>query len=211
MKRAVAMVGVGLAALVSTGCSVQSDGEAAPEPKVSMRGSPEPSGSSGLPHSGAPAVTNPLPESVLSDHPCEVLTTEQLQSALGPEVSAGSPSDLEQVGPGCHWRNPETLGALQIGFSVVTREGLSAQYANTKPQVAVFRELSSVGGFPGVAYKASEKDRFCTVAVGVADEYSITTGVGLSPDKAAEGVDSCVPAEQVAEMVVGNLKAKAGR
>ncbi|EHK87151.1 hypothetical protein SZMC14600_11993 [Saccharomonospora azurea SZMC 14600] len=104
----------------------------------------------------------------------------------------------------------ESFGGLRIGFSIVSREGLSAQYANTKPQVKVFRESVSVGGFPAVAFKVSEDDRMCTVAVGLANEYSVVTTIGLSAEKEAEGVDSCVPAEQVAEMVVGNLKAKAG-
>ncbi|WP_197318614.1 DUF3558 domain-containing protein [Saccharomonospora sp. NB11] len=214
MKRVAAMLSAGLAALSIAGCSEEAPGEGATS-EFSVSGTVEPTSQSVpsgsvLPHSGAPAVANPLPESVLSDHPCDVLTPEQVREALGSGVSTGSPSDLEQVGPGCDWGNTETLGGMQIGFSTVSRAGLSAQYANTKPQVAIFRELPSVGGFPAVAFKASENDRICTVAVGIADEYSITSTVGLSAEKEAEGVDSCVPAEKVAEMVVGNLKAKAG-
>ncbi|EHY88832.1 DUF3558 domain-containing protein [Saccharomonospora azurea] len=214
MKRVAAVLSVGLLTLTVASCSEESPGEG-PASNYSVSASGGPTSQSvpsdpALPHSGAPAVVDPLPESALSDHPCDVLTPEQVQQALGSGASTGSPSDLEQVGPGCDWGNVESLGGMQIGFSTVSRAGLSAQYANTKPQVKVFRELASVGGFPAVAFKASENDRVCTVAVGLADEYSITSTVGLSAEKEAEGVDSCVPAEKVAEMVVGNLKAKAG-
>lgn len=214
MKRVAAVLSVGLAVLTVAGCSEESPGEATVS-KPSVSGSVHPTSrslpsDSALPHSGAPAVVDSLPESVLSDHPCDVLTPEQVQKALGAGASTGSRSDLEQVGPGCDWGNEDSLGGLRIGYSIVSREGLSAQYANTKPQVKVFRESVSVGGFPAVAYKASENDLMCTVAVGLADEYSVVTTVTLSAEKEAEGVDSCVPAEQVAEMVVGNLKAKAG-
>ncbi|EHR63033.1 DUF3558 domain-containing protein [Saccharomonospora cyanea] len=216
MKRVVAVLSVGLAVLAVAGCSEESAGEAAPGSESSVPGPAEQTSASsssepGLPHSGAPAVTDPLPESVLSVHPCDVLTRQQVQGALGPAASEGERRDLDEVGPGCDWGNLDTLGGLRIGFSVVSREGLSAQYANTKPQVKVFRESGPVAGFPAVAYKTSEDDSYCTVAVGLANEYSITTTVTLSAEKEAEGVDSCVPAERVAEMVVGNLKAKAGR
>ncbi|CAM2823249.1 DUF3558 domain-containing protein [Saccharomonospora xinjiangensis] len=210
MKFAIAVVGT-CAVLTVVGCSAKPSSEAVPTPLSSVSSSAGSGGSPRLPHSGAPAVADPLPESVLSDHPCEVLTPEQVRQALGPGASEGERRDLEQVGPGCGWGNPENAAAFQIGFSVVSREGLSAQYANTKPQKAVFRELASVAGFPAVAFKRSEDDNFCTVAVGIADEYSITAGVSQSLEKESDGTDSCVPAEKVAEVVVGNLKAKAGR
>ncbi len=212
MRYALALVGVGLVVLAAAGCSEGSGNVTMPAPGSSEWESARISNNSGLPHSGAPAVTNPLPESVLSGHPCEVLTPQQLRDILGEGVSGGKRKDRDDFGPGCDWSNPEVLGGgLRIGFSVVSRDGLSAQYANTKPQVQFFRELPSVGGFPAVSYKDDEDDRFCTVAVGLANEYSVVTTVSLSFEKQESGVDSCVPAEQVAEMVVGNLKAKAGR
>lgn len=207
MKRAVAMVGVGLAVLAAAGCSGESDGEAIPIPE---RTSSISSNHSRLPHSGAPAVTDPLPESVVPDDPCEVLTPDQIENLLGDEASVGKRTDLAELGPGCDWSNQETLGGFLVSFDVVSRDGLSAQYANTKPQVQVFRELPSVGGFPAVAYKDSESSYRCTVAVGLADEYSVITTVSLSIEKQAEGVDPCAPSEQVSEIVVENLKAKLG-
>ncbi|WP_433470592.1 DUF3558 domain-containing protein [Saccharomonospora azurea] len=215
MKRMMAGLGVGFVALTVAGCSGETGGEPAPRPESSMAGSalPTPATSGAppeLPHSGAPAVVDPLPESVLPDDPCDVLTSQQIIQALGSGASEGERSDLEPVGPGCHWSNEKTLSSLQVGFNTVARQGLSATYANAKPQSAVFREVSPIQDLPAVAYKDSEDDRVCTVVVGLADDYTITSTVGLSAEKEAEGVDSCVPAEMVAEMVVGNLKAKAG-
>jgi len=112
MKREIAMVGVGLTILSLSGCSEVSGGEAAPIPESSERISPNPSGNKGLPHSGAPAVTNPLPESVLAEHPCEVLTPQQIREILGEGVSEGERKDLAELGPGCDWSNPETLGGV---------------------------------------------------------------------------------------------------
>lgn len=216
MKRLVVWVSIGLAVLSVSGCSEEPGDKALPGPASSVPGPAEqtPSsmpGQSELPHSGAPAVSDPLPESVLSGDPCEALTSQQVKVALGAEVSEGERRDLDEVGPGCGWSNPATFGGLQIGFHTVTRQGLSATYANAKPRSAIFRELGSIQGFPAVAYKDGEDDRICTVVVGLADEYSITSTIGLSVAKKTEGVDSCVPAEQVVELVVGNLKAKAGR
>jgi hypothetical protein len=211
-KRSVAMASAGFIVLAAAGCSGEPAGESMSNSPSSVPNFPvQTSNRTGLPHSGAPSVMDPLPETVLSGHPCEVLTPQQVREILGPGASEGRRSDLEEVGPGCDWGNPESFGGFRIGFSVVSREGLSAQYANTKPQVEVFRESVVVEGFPAVAYKVSEEDRVCTVAVGIADEYSVVTTVGLSIEKEDAGVDSCVPAEQVAEIVVGNLKAKAGR
>lgn len=211
MKRAVAGLTVSIAVLAAAGCSGKTDSDVDPtgEWPVSQ---PTTSSSSelGLPHSGAPAVSDPLPESVLSGDPCEALTPQQVEAALGAGTSEGQRRDLEQVGPRCDWSNKESMGGMALGFVTAIREGLSVEYANVKPKKAVFREAGPVMGFPAVAYKDSENDRTCTFVVGLADEYSISVTVTLSAEKEAEGVDSCVPAEMVAEMVVGNLKAKAG-
>ncbi|MGW9309870.1 DUF3558 domain-containing protein [Saccharomonospora azurea] len=211
MKRAVTGLTVGIAVLAAAGCSGKTDSDVAPSSEWPMS-QPVTSSSSGLglPHSGAPAVADPLPESVLSGDPCDALTRQQVESALGSGTSEGQRRDLEQVGPRCDWSNKESMGGMSLGFVTAIREGLSVEYANVKPKKAVFRETRPVSSFPAVAYKDSESDRICTVVVGLADEYSISVTVTLSAEKEAEGVDSCVPAEQVAEMVVGNLKAKAG-
>ena len=213
MKRVVSGLTVGIAVLAVAGCSGDTDSDIGPigewSGSQSMTSSP-PNGNR-LPHSGAPAVTDPLPESVLSGDPCDALTPQQIEIALGPGASEGERRDLEQVGPRCDWSNSGSGGGMSLAFVTAIREGLSVEYANVKPQKAVFRKAGPVSGFPAVAYKDNENDRFCTVVVGLADEYSISVTVSLSVEKDTEGIDSCNPAEEIAGMVVGNLKAKAGR
>ncbi|EIF00396.1 DUF3558 domain-containing protein [Saccharomonospora glauca] len=214
MGRVSAVVGVGLVLAVA-GCSEGVDGDAAPtsESSVSVSASPSSSaqaGGSELPHSGAPAVADPLPESALPSDPCEVLTPQQVEEILGEGASEGKRKDLDELGPGCDWGNQDTLGGFKIGFDTVARQGLSAAYANAKPRSAIFREVGPVDRFPAVAYKDSEDDPYCTVVVGLADDYAISATVTLSFEKEEAGVDSCGPAERIAATVVGNLKDRAG-
>ncbi|GAA1241615.1 DUF3558 domain-containing protein [Prauserella halophila] len=217
MKRLAGAVAAGSVLLVA-GCSGGSAGEAEPMPSSvaespsTVSGSPS-SAASGpgqdLPHSGAPAVSNPLPESVLSGDPCDALTLEQVEAALGEGASDGERQDQNATGPGCSWSNRDTGAGFTVGFSTVTREGLSAQYANTKPQMPVFREIDPIGGFPALQFKKGPDDTICTVAVGLADEYSMTVTGSSSYEAEQDGKDPCVAAERTAETVVENLKKKA--
>ncbi|SFP34354.1 DUF3558 domain-containing protein [Saccharomonospora viridis] len=215
MGRVSAVVGVGLVLAVA-GCSEGVDGDAAPTSESSVSESVGPTSTSaqgsgsGLPHSGAPAVADPLPESALPSDPCEVLTPQQVEEILGEGAAAGKRADLDGLGPGCDWSNRKTLGGFKIGFDTVARQGLSAAYANAKPRSAIFREVGPVDRFPAVAYKDSEDDRMCTVVVGLADDYAISATVSLSFEKEDAGIDSCGPAERIAATVVGNLKDRAG-
>ncbi|WP_277670336.1 DUF3558 family protein, partial [Saccharomonospora viridis] len=103
MGRVSAVVGVGLAVLAVAGCSEGVDGDAAPTSESSVSESVGPTSTSaqgsgsGLPHSGAPAVADPLPESALPSDPCEVLTPQQVEEILGEGAAAGKRADLDQV------------------------------------------------------------------------------------------------------------------
>ncbi|WP_332307213.1 DUF3558 domain-containing protein [Saccharomonospora marina] len=165
-------------------------------------------GGSGLPHSGAPAVADPLPESALAGDPCQALTEQQVKDALGDGGSRDREGE-NAVGPFCRWHDLATGGGVRLSFSVKTRQGLSAYYANTRPQMAVFRDAGPIGGFPAVEYKTSENDVLCSVAVGLADEYALDVAVTLSRRNVGK-VDSCEPAKTIATWAVGNLKVKAG-
>jgi hypothetical protein len=209
IKRVVAAFAAGSAVFVVAGCSGGTDGEAtpvpsswAPAPTVSSAGNPT------LPHSGAPSVTDPLPESVLSGDPCEVLTRQQVENALGDGAPQGERRDLKAVGPRCDWSDPATGGGFTVGFSTTTRQGLSAFYANAKPRMAVFRDAGFIEDFPAVEYKPEVDGIDCDVAVGLADEYAVSVQVTLS--RGNEGKDACEPAKRLARVVVGNLKEKAG-
>ncbi|KMS68257.1 hypothetical protein ACZ91_66915, partial [Streptomyces regensis] len=161
-----------------------------------------------LPHSGAPAVHNPLPESVVSGDPCQALTPEQVKTALGDGVSQGQRSDVEELGARCRWSHSSNQSAITVGFQTETGQGLSAVYANTQPRMPVFNEIDPIEGYPAVEFKESDTDPMCTTMVGIADEYAISVSGTLGADAEQEGKDSCKPGQQVASWVVANLKAQ---
>lgn len=164
---------------------------------------------SGLPHSGAPAVTDPLPESVIAGDPCEALTRQQVEQALGRNAPQGERADLE-AGPGCNWHDQSSGAGFSVGYSTATRQGLSAYYANTRPQAEVWREEDPIDGLPAVSYQRTKQDFSCAVTVGLADAYAID--VIATPSRAEIGrTDSCDLSRQLAEIVVENLQQKAGR
>ncbi|KMS84077.1 DUF3558 domain-containing protein [Prauserella rugosa] len=213
MKRAVIAVFTG-AALVMTGCSGESEGTAisdlGQEGESQAAPSSEPSDDSpDLPHSGAPDVSNPLPKSVLSGDPCRILDEKQVQEALGEDATQGRRADENSLGPACEWENASTLGSFMVNYYTEGGEGLSASYANSKPQVEVFNETGPIEGYPAVSFKEKSSDPMCAVVVGIANEYAVGAVVTLSTDKAGQGADPCEPAEWVSEQVVRNLKAEA--
>ncbi|WP_083665936.1 DUF3558 domain-containing protein [Saccharomonospora sp. CUA-673] len=162
-----------------------------------------------LPHSGAPAVTNPLPESVLSGDPCvEAVTEEQAKELLGEGVQH-EPQQAPELGPSCRWSNLDTGAAFRLSYDVNTREGLSGGYRNVEPQMPIFNEIEPVDGFPAVEYKKSEDDLTCTTVVGLADEYGLLLTLTVGQSGREKGNDPCDGGRIVMEQIVSNLKAKA--
>ncbi|GAA1254244.1 DUF3558 domain-containing protein [Prauserella halophila] len=202
-------------AVVATACSSESDGQAQPQPSspAASTVTAAPSSASDdhqeLPHSGAPAVTNPLPKSTLNGDPCaDALTGGQAEELLGEGVSAER-DDLEEIGVGCYWSNQDTRASFSLRYATAGGDGLSADYANAKPKMALFNEVDQVEGFPAVQYKESTDDLMCTTSVGLADEYSLISTLSVGTNGAEEGDDPCEAGRMVMERVVGNLKAKA--
>jgi Protein of unknown function (DUF3558) len=188
------------------GCS----GGSASEPSASSQqpGSPPSSSTAaGLPHSGAPPVRDPLPESVLAGNPCdEALTVTQVKAALGKTV-VGEPGRIA-TGATCVWQRVERGSSVGVGYITETHEGLSAVYANTRPQSRVWRPLPPIQGFPAVAHAGGIK-QFCAVSVGLADNLSVDISAILGFAKEGE-VDPCDVTAQIADMVVTNLRKKGG-
>ncbi|WP_158056854.1 DUF3558 family protein [Saccharomonospora sp. CUA-673] len=159
-KRVLAGLATGAALLLVTGCAEGAGGQAEPAPEAAAESSevmPESSESddaTDLPHSGAPAVPNPLPESVLTGDPCDVVPPDQVETILGQRVE-GRDSDLDELGPGCHWANVDDGSGFQVRFHTVMRQGLSASYANAQQQVDNFTAIDSLAGFPAVSYQAA--------------------------------------------------------
>ncbi|WP_409183259.1 DUF3558 domain-containing protein [Amycolatopsis sp. VS8301801F10] len=192
------------------GCS----GGPAPSPASSSGGVPASSAGTGktLPYAGAPKVDSPLPDSALSGHPCDSgLTPDQLGRILN-QKPQGVHDDEAALGAQCHWKNSDAGAIVSVLYSTKTADGLSAVYANTKPKSTVWRPLSPVQGFPAVAhstYSAEGSKSFCQVSVGVSDQHTVDVSITLGKAKVGK-TDPCDVTAQVADMVVTNLKQKAG-
>ncbi|MGV9295919.1 DUF3558 domain-containing protein [Amycolatopsis sp. NPDC003676] len=166
-----------------------------------------------LPYAGAPKVEHPLPESVLSAHPCEsALTPDQVGSLLG-QKQQGAHKDDPSLGSECQWPNDETGALATVLYATNLSDGLSAVYANSKPQATVWRQLPLVQGFPSVAHSTFKQEAvlksFCQVSVGISDQKTIDASVSLGDSRVGKK-DPCDVAAIVADMVVTNLKQKAG-
>lgn len=169
-----------------------------------------PGGDGVLPYAGAPKVVSPLPVSVLSGDPCvDALTADQTKTVFG-RVVGGRRSDSGALGPSCEWSTPDTGAGLLLTYDS-THDGLSSVYRGIKPRAIVWRE-TSVRDFPAAGHVTEfggSQDEFCDISVGVVDSASVDIGLTVSMAKAGK-TDPCAVDLQIADMVIGNLKRKAG-
>ncbi|WP_370964868.1 DUF3558 domain-containing protein [Amycolatopsis sp. cg9] len=178
-------------------------------PTATATQSPSPPG---LPFAGAPTVTDPLPRSVLSGDPCtDALTPTQVVAALGAQIT-GKREDLAQVGPACGWFNPDTGGAVGVSYTLNIHTGLSAEYANTQPKSALWKELPPIQGFPAIAHAGTKATGipigFCQASIGLADDLSIDVSLTLGASK-RDTADACGLVSQIADMAVTTLRERA--
>ncbi|HWD83971.1 MAG TPA: hypothetical protein VG497_33950, partial [Kribbella sp.] len=90
------VLGAAVVVSVVAGCSGSPEAAPTSTPPVSSSAT-----AAGLPHSGAPKVEHPLPESALSGQPCqEALASDQLTQIFGMEPQ-GKPDDTAGLGPSC--------------------------------------------------------------------------------------------------------------
>ncbi|MFI5612521.1 DUF3558 domain-containing protein [Amycolatopsis sp. NPDC051903] len=170
---------------------------------------PPPPTTKTLPYGGAPKVGHPLPASVLSGDPCqEALTSDQLKQILGISPQ-GKRDDTTGLGPACDWHNSDSGAAVGVSYVTEPHQGLSGVYANTKPQVKLWQELPAIQGYPAVGHASSDSKDFCQVSVGIRDDLTFDVSLGLSTAKIGTA-DPCPLAARVADMVVTNLRQKAG-
>lgn len=211
MKRVSVTAAMTAAILVGvTGCSTTSDGTpTTPSTPSSRVPSSAESSAPALPHSGAPKVNNPLPESALPENPCDAFTRDQVEAALGSDAPEGERDDDFATGPMCDWTDSASATIITVFFSTKTGEGLSAVYANTKPQTDFWETLPPIHGFPAVMTSFEEaSEASCHVFVGLADHYTVSASVANPRKPHATNCDS---AERLADMLVGNLLQRAGR
>ncbi|MCU1687738.1 MAG: hypothetical protein JWQ81_8477 [Amycolatopsis sp.] len=200
------LCGAAAMAVLTTACSHSS----ATPPPTSANNTSTSATSSGLPHSGAPKVEHPLPASVVSGTPCDGLTSQQLTQILT-TVPPTRPN-TDAAGPSCTWINSDKNSLVSLAYDTQDHTGLSGFYENTKPQATVWKPLPDIQGFPAVAHvtpSGGSPTDFCQVSIGIADDISVDVSIGLSDAKKGKA-DPCEVTAQVSDMVVTNLRQKAG-
>ncbi|WP_340681647.1 DUF3558 domain-containing protein [Amycolatopsis coloradensis] len=211
MRRQVIIIALGAAtALTVAACSGSgaTPGTSTPAPPTT------PAASSGqeLPYAGAPKVSMPLPESIFSGDPCaDTLNADQILKAVG-KPSETKRVDADTVGPGCQWLNKSTTGQVTMRYATKLPGGLSAIYENVKPKAEIWKPISSLQGFPAVAYvspSGGSPTEFCQISIGATDSTTIEVSVFLSLNSEGKK-DPCESANTVADLVMTSLRAKAG-
>ncbi|MFD2466629.1 DUF3558 domain-containing protein [Amycolatopsis silviterrae] len=198
-----------LVAVGTLGTAAGCSGGNTPSPPASSPPSPA---AASLPYGGAPKVGQALPSSVLSGDPCHnALTAGQLKEILGTTDPPKS-ENIPATGPSCRWNHPDSGAGLNIFYDIRTHQGLSSVYQNTKPRTTTWRPLPLIQGFPAVAFSihtGSDVDNSCDVSVGIADDYTFDAALTLGRGKEGKA-DPCDLTARVADMVVTNLRQRAG-
>lgn len=200
---------IGAAALLMA-CSDKEPGVVDPGGAGVTPTTSQPNGSApGLPHSGAPKVTNPIADtSSFEADPCSVITPEQLKS-IGLRAPDPKPEDASD-GPGCLFEfDRDTASEFRTGLSTAgEREGISTLYARKANGTAVlFEEQPPVDGFPAVIAmpEDSRSDGECMFSVGMRDDLLLSVDLFADPEL-EQGKDPCGWAQKVAELAVQTMK-----
>ncbi|MDV6013722.1 DUF3558 domain-containing protein [Haloechinothrix sp. LS1_15] len=191
------------AMLVAAACSDETAGSAERD------GADNGQQSEDLPHSGAPAVGDPIEDlSTFEDDMCRVLRDDQLEQ-LPVHVSEAEPGYLDTVGPKCSWRTESRSESFGAYLVTGNPEGLSHVYAqDAEGLFEYFEELDPVVGHPAVAanYNDDRKDGYCTVDVGLRDELHFYVAMSAVDDSSPYHDDPCGAAYEIAELVVETMK-----
>ncbi len=194
--------------LLCAACAAPVQGPHTTPPAASTTSSVSPS----VPFGGAPAVSNPLPATVLDGDPCtEALTPDQVEIAIGAGVP-GVREDLPETGPACAWTNHDTGGAVGVAYTLNIHTGLSGVYANTQPKSPIWRPLPPVQGFPAVAHAGHLGQPppvgFCQASVGLADTFSVDISLHLGDSKRGIADPCGEPLQQICDLVITTLRTK---
>lgn len=204
----------GLLCLVVAGCTVSSQGEPIPtttnEVNSTANSTAPPSDEEDdLPSHGAPKVDDPLDTTRFQQDPCLALTASQAQKELNLPPS-GKP-EAATLGKSCEWRNPDTRGAVHIGFLTGNPRGLSGLYAaNQRGEYPYFNILSPIEGYPAVASDIEDRRPrgICIVVIGVTDQLTFDVYLQLSQANVGK-LEPCEMAAQVAGKALRTMKEEA--
>lgn len=194
------LAGLAAASLLA-GCSDETSGAPGREPR------PTQGQTSGLPHSGAPKVDNPIDTAKFEADPCSVITKQQLSGA-GITLEKVDPQPDESFGPQCSWYPPFEWGGFSGAFLTANTEGLSVQYEKNAAGEWKYFEPLTVEGYPAVFNGQADhrKSGKCSINVGLRDD--LTYILSLTADQ--EGPyykNPCDGAKKLAAMAIQTMKA----
>ncbi|WP_176439850.1 DUF3558 domain-containing protein [Haloechinothrix alba] len=193
------------AVFLLAGCSHEAGGEAEPEAPDSGQQQEDVN----LPHSGAPAVEDPIEDtSAFETDICSVLTDEQLDR-LSADVAQAEPDPENDIGPTCNWRTDTRDESFGGSLLTTDGEGLSSSYENAEAGGSeLFMELDPIDGHPAIAVDLNDgrEDGYCNVSVGLRDDLSFYLGLDAIRDSSPYHDDPCDAAYEIAEMAVETIK-----
>lgn len=197
-----------LSALILTACSNDTNGS----PQPTGGESPETSDGTGidLPHSGAPAVDNPVTDtSDFESDPCSILPPDQLKAAefeIDESLTEQGRDDSEA--PGCSWFFDEAgHGSFITSLASPEAEGLSHIFQLQEDgHLGVFEELEPINGHPVVI--AAERDEreqgTCSLYIGIRDDLALYLPLTASRDNPLKEAP-CEAAYELATIAVDTI------
>ncbi|MDV6012563.1 DUF3558 domain-containing protein [Haloechinothrix sp. LS1_15] len=196
-------------AMLVTACTESTNGTA--ETPDDNRQQDEQHSRADLPHSGAPAVDEPIDTTRFEDDPCLALDDELLAEA-GYEYEEAEARITEHDDSVCDWDMGLGYGHFRVAYTLNNKEGLSGIYEDhALNEWALFNEVDETDGYPTlIADPADARDRgSCNAIVGVRDDLAmwvtVTAGPGSNAPFRGEG-EACEAAYELAELAVETMK-----
>ncbi|SNR48666.1 Protein of unknown function [Haloechinothrix alba] len=160
-----------------------------------------------LPHSGAPAVEDPIADTkAFEKDTCAVLPEEELHR-LAVDVAGTETERDHEAGPACRWRTETRDESFTTALLTADGEGLSSSYENADDD-GLLNELEPIAGHPAIAVDLIDRrdQGYCNVAVGLRDDLSFYVGLSSFVPDSPFYDDPCGAAYEIAEMAVETIK-----
>ncbi|MBB5857964.1 hypothetical protein HDA45_008051 [Amycolatopsis umgeniensis] len=200
LRNRAAVAALVFVSVAAAGCTGETPGTATPTPGTSS------ASSAGPEDPNVPKVAIPLDASAYVGDVCKLLSP-----AAAAELGFSAPGESKSEGsnPGCSWQIRGKADSLLIILGSGNREkgmgGLAGLHKAKKAGQLRFLEPGpEVDGYPTVYYGIQDRRASgnCDLAVGVADDLSISTlAKGYDNEQ-----DSCGKAQKLASAVIKTLK-----
>ncbi|WP_084036723.1 DUF3558 domain-containing protein [Haloechinothrix halophila] len=196
-------------AVLLTGCSSSEAGDPDPSDNPNTVTETSDNSAGGLPHSGAPSVSQPINAEEWLPNPCSVITATQFKS-IGFEDVDAEPNPDATSGPTCDWYPAEaTFAGVSGAFGTADPppEGLSRIYERHQAgEYKVWQELAPIAGHPAVRaeFEDGSDKGDCGLAVGLRD--NLVYGVQVLDEKKEITDDPCGLARKIATLAVKTMK-----